>query len=400
VVSDEPGQTSFSSCSIDIEDKNVRAPPSSHPIVRIRAVSKVFFESLFVSTRIIRAVLYRWALGVRDKRQDTHTLFNKMSNKTEVVLLGFGFFTIRVLSEEAGVTTEGVLKSSRRTSVGFIRRDDEFVPSHAELSALLLDEERSVRTLTSLVRAEHSESFDQEFTWAAVNWLMVSAATEGLSKKIIGPGSRVRLSRPVSRFGLGSLCLCFLGFSFGPGGFSLGLLGAGTRCGSLSLFTRGCGFFCFRRFLFSRLNAASTLSTSSSLRSESGVVLIAALPPPEEAIHPCGGLADCFCYLTLGRTLLLSRGQVFRSGTERGHAGFDGLPCSRQKLGNLRDLAQSEDGQAEMVGDWLLVACYGRHCIVPKFIRSKLVTKRFSKCGQKMRTFGFHSRLSGPKRSA
>jgi hypothetical protein len=60
----------------------------------------------------------------------------------------------------------GALKLSRCTSFNYIRRDDQFIPRHVELGALLLDNERSGRPLTDMIRAEHSESFDQEFTRA------------------------------------------------------------------------------------------------------------------------------------------------------------------------------------------------------------------------------------------
>jgi hypothetical protein len=77
----------------------------------------------------------------------------------------------------------GALEPSCRTSFGFVCRDDQFIPRHAELGALLLDNNRSRRPLTGLIRAEHSESFDQEFTRAAVNLPFLSGVAERTSEK-------------------------------------------------------------------------------------------------------------------------------------------------------------------------------------------------------------------------
>jgi hypothetical protein len=137
---------------------------------------------------------------------------------------------------------------SRRTSFGFIRRDDQFIPRHAELGALLLDDERSVRPLTGLIRAEHSESFDQEFTRAAVN-LFLGVAAERTFEKAVRFCFFLRPGRPGISFGLCSLSLRLPCVSFGLCCFSLGRLGASTCRGGLRLLTRSCGFlfFCFSR---------------------------------------------------------------------------------------------------------------------------------------------------------
>ena len=184
---------------------------------------------------------------------------------------------------------------------------------------MLLDNNSGVRPHARLIRAEHSESFDQEFTRAAVN-LFLGVAAERTSEKVVGFCFFLRPGRPGIGFGLGSLRLRPLSVGFSRCCFSLGRLGASTCCGSLRLLTAGCRILLF---LFIRLNAFCAFPTGLSLRPKCGTVAIAALTPREEAIDPRGGLADCFGDLSLGRALRLSSRNVFSGGVQGVLAGLD-----------------------------------------------------------------------------
>ena len=109
---------------------------------------------------------------------------------------------------------------------------------------MLLYDERSTRPLTGLIRAEHAEGFDEEFTRAAVNRLF-HIAVKGAPEKAVCPCLLLLSCRPSVGFGLGSLRVRLLGLSFSLGCFSLGRLGTGTCGGGLGLLARGCGFFFF-----------------------------------------------------------------------------------------------------------------------------------------------------------